>query len=159
MTALTFCACLVQYLSKPSGIDTLSERPVPSIWALPRWQAETYLRASSGREAGEKLAIRYVEEYVPKRASLGVAVWGNDFRFPYLGPTLERTVRMLRTKERIPPDVEWVVASPEMSPLGCAESWDRVAVHPSGWRVYRRLVADTCATPVRLRVTGQRGPS
>jgi hypothetical protein len=157
VSALTFCACLVQYFGKPSGIDVLSEKAGPSIWSLERWEAQTVLRGSP-REMGEKLVIRFVEENVPDRAPIGVAVWGNDFRFPYFGPKLTRTVWMLQTASRIPPDVQWVVAAPEITPLGCAESWRRVAFDPSGWRIYRRLGPDTCPRLLRLPAV-EPGPS
>ena len=150
VTAVTFCACLVQYFGKPSGIDVLSERAGPSIWSRERWQAQTTLRGTP-RENGEKLVIRFVEKDVPSRARVGVAVWGNDFRFPYFGPKLTRTVWMLRTGRPIPREVEWLVAAPETTPLGCADAWRRAVSDPSGWRVYRRIGRDTCATPAPLR--------
>ena len=58
VTAVTFCACLVQYFGKPSGIDVVSERAESSIWSRERWQAQTTLRGSAreeGREARDPL--------------------------------------------------------------------------------------------------------
>jgi hypothetical protein len=153
VTAVTFCACLVQYLGKPSGIDALTERSGPSIWTLERWEAQTLLRGS-GRRSGERLVLRSVERRVPNGSSIAVAVWRDDVFFPYFGAGLRRNVVALATGAGVPDSAEWVAAAPEVAPLGCADSWHRVAEHPSGWRLYRRVGVDTCAKPLPLRNAG-----
>jgi len=149
VTALTFSASLVQYFGKPSGIDTLVEIPGPSIWSMTRWQAQTTQRGSR-RETGEKRMIRAVERRVPLDATIGVSVWLNDFRFPYFGPNLERNVVIVRTQVAVPPNVDWLVAAPEMSPLGCSRAWRVVERDRTGWRLYQRRSGDTCTTPRQL---------
>jgi hypothetical protein len=151
VTAVTFLACLLQYLGKPSGIETLAGRPGPSIWMLERWEAQTLLRGS-GR-SGEGLVLRTVERRVPNESSIAVAVWKDDAIYPYFGPRLRRRVVVVANNAGVPDYAEWVAAAPEVTPLGCPSSWRRVAAHPSGWRLYQRVGVDTCANPVPMRNT------
>ena len=152
VTALTFGLCLVAYYGRPLGIDQLSERSGPSIWGLERWQAQTMLR-DSPRGHGERFVIREVERRVPADARIAVSVRSDDFVFPYFGAQLGREVRPIGPHETLPADAEWLAASPEAMPLGCSDAWRTVALHRSGWGLYRRSGPDTCLDSINIRRT------
>jgi hypothetical protein len=145
MTSITVMALSVlQWTSRPAGIDALARRPITSIWSLDRWQAQTVLRRRSDRDAGQALMIRSVEERVPEDADLALALRENDYLFPYFGKHLDRRVEVIDDSTPVPDVSEWLVAAPEAVPIACASAWSRVVSDRSGWRIYRRTAPDRC---------------
>ena len=66
-------------------------------------------------------------------------------RFPYFGPLLDRTVTIVDEEDVLPPEIDWLVASPGRKLVGCRQAWSRERIDPYGWSVWRRTAADSCA--------------
>ena len=86
--------------------------------------------------------IRFVEEHVLDDAKIGLGLEENDFRFPYFGPRLSRTVTVVDVGDAVPPSVDWLVIAPGRPFTGCGSAWRRERHGRRGWEVWRRLTAD-----------------
>jgi hypothetical protein len=146
VVAATVVLVLVNSLGKPTGISVLRGDQGRSVWSLPRWEQQGILRPTPA-ERDEVMTIRFVEENVPEEASVGVALTGNSFIFPYFGDELARRLTVLDPGEPVPADVDWIVASPEQPLLACAEAWSRERLGSFGWSVWRRVAPDSCSRP------------
>jgi 4-amino-4-deoxy-L-arabinose transferase-like glycosyltransferase len=149
VAAVTVLLVLVNSLGKPSGVGLLHGDHGRSAWSMPRWEQQGILR-STPPERDEVMTFRFVEEHVPPRASLGVALAYNSFMFPYFGRRLERTLTIVDEGDVLPADIDWLVASPDKPLVGCRDAWTRVRLGSYGWSVWRRTSADTCSTPEPL---------
>jgi hypothetical protein len=149
VASVTVFLTLVNSLGKPTGVPLLAGDPGRSIWAMPRWEQRGILR-STPPERDEVLTMRFVDERVPTDASLGIALTGNSFAFPYFGPRLTRTLTIVDAGDVLPGDLDWLVASPARPLRGCRDAWERVRRGPYGWSVWRRASPDTCSAPELL---------
>ena len=132
--AVTLALVLVNAMAKPSGIQAGDYSAMPAIWRLPRWQAETVLRPSTG-ERDEVRTIEFVEKRVPEDATIALELRPNAFIFPYFGSSLRRRVELLDTGDPAPAEADWLVASPNRTPLACRGAW-HVVHERGGWRVW-----------------------
>jgi hypothetical protein len=149
VAATTVVLSLVNSLGKPSGAGFLRGDPGRSVWSMPRWEQQGILR-STAPERDEVMTLRFVEEHVPEDAQLGIALSTNDLAFPYFGPKLTRQLTIVDEGDVIPARIDWLVASPERSPVGCKESWVQERRGPFGWRTWRRVAPDVCTNVARL---------
>jgi hypothetical protein len=149
LAAVTVFLTLVNSLGRPTGLPLLAGDPGRSIWAMPRWEQQGILR-STPPERDEVLTMRFVEEHVPRDASLGIALTGNSFGFPYFGPHLERTLAIVDDGDVLPETIDWLVASPGRNLLGCRDAWTRRRLGAYGWSVWRRTSPETCSAPEPL---------
>lgn len=149
VAAVTVALALVNALGKPSGIGLLRGDLGRSVWSMPRWEQQGILR-STPPERDEVLTFRFVEERVPEDASIGVALAYNSFLFPYFGERLTRRLTIVDEEDVVPPDVDWIVASPGRSVLACPGSWARARLGPYRWSVWRRTSTVRCEVSVRL---------
>ena len=121
---------------RPSGL-TLLERPAPpSYFSEPRWRAQ-------GREVFVPELIRFVDERVPRDARIGLAITPSDPGYVLLGQGLRRFELLPRGRVDAPA-AAWVFASGSARSPGRPElcsAWNRLAVEPDGWTVYRRIAA------------------
>jgi len=151
LTSITVMALSVlQWTSRPVGIDRLARQPLTSIWSLNRWQAQTVLRRHSDRDVGQARMFQWIEGRVPPDAELAAALRENDYVFPYFGKHLDRRVELIDDSTPVPDVSEWLVASPEATPIACVSAWSRVVSDPSGWRIYRRTAPEKCRSKTRL---------
>jgi hypothetical protein len=99
---------LVHYAEKPMGIRLLDRGAVRSVWSMPRWEVQSLHAPEFGP------LFRFVEEQVPARASVALALADNGFGYPMFGPHLDRHVTVVpfgTTAHDV--QAEWLVATPE----------------------------------------------
>ena len=149
VATVTTLLTLVNAMGKPTGITVLGENASDSVWSMPRWVQQGILR-STPAERDEVQSMRFVEEHVPSDASLGIALVGNSFAEPYFGGHLTRRLTIVDDGDTLPRGVEWIVASPGRTLVGCRDSWTRERLGAYGWSVWRRIAPDTCSSPGRL---------
>ena len=149
VAGVTVVLALVNSLGKPTGTGVLHTSQGRSVWTMPRWEQQGILR-SSAAERDEVMTFRFVQERIPKDASVGVALAYNSFVFPYFGRTLERTLAIVDAGDVVPDEVDWIVASPDQPLKGCTQAWKRERLGPHGWSVWRRIGTDECPTAERL---------
>jgi hypothetical protein len=149
LAAVTALLTLVNAMGKPTGITLLGENASKTVWSMPRWEQQGILR-STPAERDEVRSMRFVEEHVAVDASLGIALVGNSFSFPYFGRHLTRRLTIVDEGDVLPRDIDWVVASPERTLLGCTDAWIRAHRGTYGWTVWRRLAPDSCGSPMPL---------
>ena len=125
---------------KPPGLRLLAGHAEPSVFGAPRWSVQTQLRDTDGT----RTTLRYVQDHVPPNASIGLALRGDDYVFPYFGSSLDRTVTLIRPGMKAPPAVEWIVEAPGRKVPRCAGAWQTQLRAPHGFRVLRRISADPC---------------
>lgn len=144
---------LVMVQSKPSGLAALGA-PSPAVWGRPTWWTQSILRPGTD----DREVLRVVQNAVPARATLALALRPNDFLSPYFGPDLERRVELLRSGDPVSPAAGWLVVAPGASPPTCSAAWRVVHRSPSGWLVEQRLVRTSAcsATPVTGSQTRER---
>jgi hypothetical protein len=84
--AVTIILALVHYVEKPSGIRLLDRTDVASVWTMKRWEVQSQHDPPLGP------LLRFLDEQVPAKASVALALGDNDFGYPAFGPHLERHV-------------------------------------------------------------------
>jgi len=136
LTGTTVVLTLGEYVTKPSGIRVLDNRP--TALAAPRVEQQLVLRP---RDAGAR-AIRMVSEYAAPDSHVALAVSPDEYIAPYFGPSYRRHVIFLDRRKPVPRGVSWIVASSELKLDRCVWS-DTYLV--AGWHVYQR--AGTCPKP------------
>ncbi len=108
------------------------EKP-PKVWGEPRWQVQTQV---AGRTNGEKDVIRFVDNAIPPRARIGLAIRPPDWSYPFFGSHLERTVRFIPPSGPAGRDLQWLIVAPtQTTRIG---AWTTVFRTSDGWRVLRR---------------------
>jgi hypothetical protein len=145
VAAVTALLTVVNAMGKPTGITVLGENASDSVWSMPRWEQQGILR-STPAERDEVRSMRFVEEHVPGDASLGIALVGNSFAEPYFGWHLERPLTIVDEGDVLRGDLDWVVASPGRTLVGCRDAWRRERHGAYGWSVWRRIAPDTCSS-------------
>jgi hypothetical protein len=125
---------------KPPGVRLLDGGASPSVFGTPRWSVETWLRTSDGTRE----TIRYVQNHVPPRATIGLALRGDDYVFPYFGSSLDRTIRLLRPGMQATRQLGWIVEAPGRAVPRCESSWRAVLTTGEGFTVLRRISTDRC---------------
>jgi hypothetical protein len=149
VSAATVALALVNSLGKPTGLRLLDQDPGRSVWSMAHWEQQGILRSTLA-ERDEVLTMKFVEERVPSTAAVGIALTGNSFAFPYFGRHLTRRLTIVDEGDTLPRDVEWIVASPGRTLVGCRDAWRRERLGAYGWSVWRRIGADTCSSTGRL---------
>jgi hypothetical protein len=140
LAATTAVLVLVQSNEKPPGVRLIDARHARSVFGDARWHVQTRLRATDG--TGETL--RYVQDHVPSRATVGLALRIDDYLFPYFGSSLDRTIRLIRPGAPANPLLQWIVEAPGRDVPRCESSWQTELRTPDGFVVLRRLSADHC---------------
>ena len=129
---VTIILALVHYIEKPSGIRLLDRSAVASVWTMKRWEVQSQHDPPLGP------LLRFLDEQVPAKASVGLALGDNDFGYPAFGPHLERHVVIVpsgSTAHDI--GAEWLVANAERAPEIDLSCWDEVFRSSEG-SVFRR---------------------
>jgi hypothetical protein len=99
---------LVHYTEKPSGARLIEANGGRAVWQMPRWEVQ------STHDPALAPMLRYLDEQVPRKASLVLAFGPNDFGFPVFGPHLERKVTLLPSGSRARDTrADWLVANPQ----------------------------------------------
>jgi hypothetical protein len=140
LAVTTAVLVVVQSHGKPPGVRLLDGDASPSVFGKPRWSVETWLRTSDGTRE----TIRYVQNHVPPQATIGLALRGDDYVFPYFGSSLDRTIRLLRPGMQATRQLGWIVEAPGREVPRCESSWRTVLTTGGGFTVLRRLSTDRC---------------
>jgi len=136
LTATTCLLTLTHYVEKPSGLRLLEGDPPSSVWSLRRSQVQ------SQHDPSLESVFRFVDESVPGKDSIALALGANDFGYPAFGPRLERTVRLVPVGSSASDlDTEWLLANPERAAQIDTACWT-VAFQSEAGTVFRR--ADGC---------------
>jgi hypothetical protein len=133
LATVTLGLSLVHYVEKPSGLRLLDRSaPSTSVWSMARWQVQSQHDPPIGP------VFEFLDENVPQRSSIALALRANDFGYPAFGPHLDRRVelvpfgsggRSLHTA--------WLLASRERVPEIDASCW-REAFRSDVATVFRR---------------------
>jgi hypothetical protein len=138
LTGTMAVVSLGQYLSKPSGIGFLDERP--AIFNALRVEQQLMLRSDDGGAS----AIRFISKHAGDDAHVAVSLEENDYLSPYFGQRYRRHVTFVDpATKRVPGDAAWVVAASSLDLDQCV--WADTPL-VSGWHVYRRT-SIACAQP------------
>jgi hypothetical protein len=137
LAGVTLVLSLVHYAEKPSGLRLLDRSaPTTSVWTMKRWQVQSQHDPAIGP------VFRFLDQDVPRRASIGLALGANDFGYPAFGPHLDRRVELVpfgsSAREL---NVGWLLASQERTAEIDHSCW-RESFRSDEATVFRR--ADSC---------------
>jgi hypothetical protein len=137
LAGVTLVLSLVHYAEKPSGLRLLDRTaPSTSVWTMKRWQVQSQHDPAIGP------VFRFLDQDVPRRASIGLALGANDFGYPAFGPHLDRRVELVpfgsSAREL---DVGWLLATQERTAEIDHSCW-RESFRSDEATVFRR--ADSC---------------
>jgi hypothetical protein len=80
----------VHYAEKPSGLRFLDRSaPSSSVWTMKRWQVQSQHDPAIGP------VFHYLDNDVPRRSSIALALSANDFGYPAFGPHLDRRLTLV----------------------------------------------------------------
>jgi hypothetical protein len=137
---------LVHFYTKPSGLGLLESGDTPSVWRRDRIDTLTVIRDYDGTPA----LLRAVEQSVPGRARLAVALPIDTFLAPLAGPHLSRTLLLVADGARVPPHATWLVTRLGATAVGCPDAWETTFTEKRGrWRLLRRTGPDDCDRQAR----------
>jgi hypothetical protein len=145
LACLTFVLSIVSDYAKPAGLHGFEPYITASVWSQPDWRVQTVLRGGTF----DALVLQSVERHVPADAALAVGVVSNAVLSPYFGPDLKRRVLLLAGDGRVAPRAQWLLAAPEVRPVGCPGEW-RVVATPGEWILARREGRAPCPEPRAL---------
>lgn len=124
---------------RPSGVRLLEPDPPTSYFRWPRWQAQ-------GEEARAGALTRFIDETLPRDATVALAITPSDPGYLFFGPDLDRRLILVDPAVRDVPEADWVFASQHLdAPVLCAGAWQQLPDRPQDWRVYRRVPGGQCA--------------
>ena len=133
LAAVTVTLSLVHYAEKPSGLRLFDRgSATESVWTSERWQVQSQHAPTIGP------ILRFVEEDVPQKTSLALALSANDFGYPVFGAHLEREVVLVPFGSNARSvDAAWLLASRERSTEIDLSCWSRAFQSDEGG-VFRR---------------------
>jgi hypothetical protein len=120
LATVTLVLSLVHYAEKPSGLRLFDRSATSaSVWTMQRWQVQSQHDPAIGP------VFQFLDEDVPRSATIALALSANDFGYPVFGPNLDRRVELVPFGSNARAVVaDWLVASHE-----------RVSeIDPSCWR-------------------------
>ncbi len=118
IAGVTAALSLVHYAEKPSGVRMLAAADEKSVWQMPRWEVQ------STHDPPLAPLWRYLDEQVPARASLALALGPNDFGFPAFGPHLERKIVLVPSGSTARDTAaEWLLANAQRAGQIDASCW------------------------------------
>jgi hypothetical protein len=110
LSAVTLGLSLIHYVEKPSGLRLLDRAGTVSVWTERRWQVQSQHDPPVGP------VFRFLDDDVPRRSSIALALSANDFGYPPFGPHLERRVDLVPFGSHAGDLTDdWLVASRERS--------------------------------------------
>lgn len=89
LASTTVFLSLVHYVEKPSGLRLFDRTHVTSVWGMQRWQVQSQHDPAIGP------VFRFIEQEVPPKATIALALADNGFGYPVFGPHLERHVELV----------------------------------------------------------------
>ena len=124
---------LVHYDEKPSGMKLLDRDRRPSVWSMPRSQVQSL------HDPALAPVFRFLDEEVPRDASIALALGVNDFGYPAFGPHLQRRVTLVPFGSDAR-DVrsDWLYANPERAAQIDRSCWQEAFRADSGVVFERR---------------------
>lgn len=137
LATVTLGLSLAHYDEKPSGLRLLDRSaPTTSVWSMPRWEVQSLHDPPIGP------VFRFLDQDVPRSASIALALGANDFGYPAFGPHLDRRVDLVPfgSSARDLHD-SWLMASPDRVPEIDSSCW-REAFRSEEATVFRR--AQSC---------------
>ena len=141
VAACTTLLTLVNSLEKPSGLHLFAQRSTAPVWRMPRWEVQATLRAEDAP------LLRYLEEQVPRHASVGLMLGVDGLGYPAFGRHLERDVELVGGGDRArPADVGWLVADPSRAAEVDRACWRAMLLTPDGSAVFRARTHGACSS-------------
>jgi hypothetical protein len=132
---VTLVLTLDHYDEKPLGLRLLDRTHVTSVWSMARWQVQSTHDPPLGP------VFQFLDEQIPAKSSIALALSVNDFGYPAFGPHLERHVAVVpfgSTAKSI--QTQWLYASQERTAEIDAACWELVFRSTEG-DVFRRRPA------------------
>jgi len=86
ISALAWSAVALAAITTFLCLDHYAEKPARSVWSESRWQVQSEHDPAVGP------VFRFVDEHVPTRDTIAIALGPNEFSFPLFGPHLTRRV-------------------------------------------------------------------
>ena len=117
----TLCLSLVHYDEKPSGLRLLDRSHTLSVWSMARWQVQSTHDPAVGP------IFAFLDQQVPAKASIALAISENDFGYPAFGPHLQRRVVIVpfgSTARDV--QTQWLYASSERASEIDGSCWETV---------------------------------
>jgi hypothetical protein len=134
VAAVGVTLALVNSLEKPSGVELVADRHAPSIWGMPRWSAQSLLRAEMAE------VLRYLDERVPDDATVALAMGEDNLGYPAFGRHLRRTIRLVPShSDGHGIDAGWLVANPMRAASVARACWRPALTTREGWSVFVRV--------------------
>jgi hypothetical protein len=118
---ITLLLTLDHYDEKPSGLRLLDRSHVLSVWSMARWQAQSTHDPPLGP------VLQFLDEQIPAKSSIALALSVNDFGYPAFGPHLQRHVAVVpfgSTAKSV--QTHWLYASQERTGEIDAACWELV---------------------------------
>jgi hypothetical protein len=130
LAAVTVVVTLAYFVPRPGGLTLFAANR--GVDRTARWFVQ------GGGGGGDPATFRFLEESIPPRATVALAVEPNTYLYPAWDEGLRRRVLFTTPEGRVPPSAGWLVAGPgkHFDPSG--PTWARVFASPTGWRIYRR---------------------
>jgi hypothetical protein len=139
LCATTALLSLVHYAEKPSGLRLLEPSDATSVWMLDRSETQSL------HDLAWTPVFRFLDEDIPRKDSVALALGANDFAYPAFGARLEHSVVLVPFgSDASEIATAWLVANPERSGEISEACWRR-ALEVEGATVFRR-VTRACAT-------------
>jgi 4-amino-4-deoxy-L-arabinose transferase-like glycosyltransferase len=86
IAVVTAVLSLDHFVEKPGGLRLFDRMAARSVWQWPRWEVQ------SQHDPELAPVYRFVEQSVPERDAVALALGPNEFAFPFFGPHLARQV-------------------------------------------------------------------
>ena len=119
LASVTLALSLVHFAEKPSGLRLLDRSATSaSVWRMERWQVQSQHDPAIGP------VFRFLDNDVPRKSSIALALGANDFGYPSFGPHLDRRVELVPFGSNARKlDTGWLLANRERAPEIDASCW------------------------------------
>ena len=131
---ITLVLTFDHYDEKPLGLRLLDRTPVTSVWSMARWQVQSTHDPPLGP------VLQFLDEQIPAKSSIALALSVNDFGYPAFGPHLQRHVAVVpfgSSAKNI--QAQWLYASQERTAEIDAACWELVFRSADGSVFSRKL--------------------
>ncbi len=135
IAATALLLVLVNDARRPSGLPLLDRNKPRSIWRTPDWAGGPETRRDYDAP------IRFLEEVVPKDASVGLAITPSEPVYPFFGDELGHRVVFVGEDDSDAAGASWIFVRPGRRSSLCARGWNTAAETKGGWRILRRVAS------------------
>jgi hypothetical protein len=136
LASLTAFLALVHFVEKPSGLRLLDRAHTDSVWEMDRWQVQSLHDPAVGQ------VFRFLDDSVPRKTTVALALADNGFGFPVFGPHLQRHVEIVPFGSPGDVPAQWLYADANRAGEIDSSCW-RAAFRSDAGTVFERT--GTCS--------------